>query len=286
MSEATAYWIEVKALLPEIPEDWSRYAEIFSTYGIEGTVQTDDPPTIGGYVYEDDSQVVRIVALCEALTAAGASAVETERVKEEEWSESWKQFFVPRRVGRHFIIRPTWEECEALPDDLVIVLDPGQAFGTGDHPTTRLCLELLEKLPVAGKHVADIGCGSGILSIAAAMLGAASVVGVDVELPSIIASKENADRNGVEAEFLVGEGFRSLPEGAHYDLVLSNIISATLIHISHDASERVKPGGHWMISGIIDSNWPDVLASAERFGFALVERKQEDEWNAAILLRQ
>jgi len=183
------------------------------------------------------------------------------------------------------VIRPEWETFEAEADDIVIVLDPGQAFGTGDHPTTRMCLELLDALDLHGLDVADIGCGSGILAVAACRLGARSVVGVDIDGVAVEASAENAARNGVSFDVLAGKGFEPLPSEATYDLVVSNIISAALIVLAPEASGRVRPGGRWVVSGVIRNNWPDVAAAAERAGFQVDDVREEGDWVAASLIR-
>lgn len=275
-------WTEVKATLAQTPEDWGLWAAIFDRHGLEGTVQTDHPPTLSAYL--PPGQELKFDALRDELIQFGALQVDMRDVAEENWAESWKQFFKPRRVGQRWVIQPTWEEFEAQPDDRVIILDPGQAFGTGDHPTTRGCLELLEEIEVSGRRVADIGCGSGILSVGAAMLGASVVDAVDVESQSVESSRENAARNGVEVNVFEGRGFAPLAPG-QYDIVLSNIISAALISIAPDAADRVVPGGCWIVSGIIDANWPDVQKAAESCGFRLDRAIQEDNWIAARFLR-
>ena len=276
-------WLEVKAVLPAVPEDWSAWAYVFEKHDLLGTVQTDDPPTMSAYLAP--GQEGNLDALKSDLLRFGALDVVTKDVAEEDWAESWKQFFKPRRVGRNLVVRPTWEPFEVAPGDLEIVLDPGQAFGTGDHPTTRGCLALLEDTPVTGREVADIGCGSGILAVAACRLGAKSVVAVDSDPVSVEASVDNANRNGVQFEALVGLGFDPLPADATYDLVLSNIISAALIKIAPDAGRRVRPGGQWIVSGIIEANWQDVKAAAEKAGFRTDEQILEGDWVSARLIR-
>lgn len=276
-------WTKVTAFLPSAPEDWSAWSFVFERNDLLGTLQTDDPPTMSAYLAP--GQESGLEKLKSDLMEFGATKVEIEEVPEENWSESWKQFFKPRRIGGRFLIRPTWEEYEAEPGDLEIVLDPGQAFGTGDHPTTRGCLELLEAEELCGKTVADIGCGSGILSIAAAMLGATEVIGVDTDPISVEASIENAKRNRVEVEARVGKGFSVLDQGSTYDVVVSNIISAALIGIAPDAAAFVKPGGSWIVSGIIEANWADVQDAAEQVGFILDQKKQEGEWVSAKFSR-
>ncbi len=276
-------WTRITATLPSVPPDWSAWDEIFESEGLNGTVQTDKPPTIGGYAYQPELET--LARLTERLKEFGAVQVEVAEEPEQDWDAVWKSFFKPRRIGKGWIVRPTWEEFEAQPEDRVLVLDPGQAFGTGDHPTTRMCLALMEGVDFAGKDVIDVGCGSGILSVGAVMLGAARVRGNDIEKASVETAEENAARNGVEVEFFVGKGFEPYEVDIKADIVLSNIISAALIHLSPEAASVVRPGGTWLVSGIIDQNWPDVLAAAERVGFVLQTHEQEDQWIAARFLR-
>jgi len=274
-------WIEVKATLSQVPEDWSPFIDVFLEHGCENTLQTDKPPTLSAAVVDVEGALAVVEALKADLLRMGAVEVESRSLVEENWEENWKRFFKPRRVGQRFVVRPTWEEFEFGPGDLEIVLDPGQAFGTGDHPTTRMCLELLEPAVTPGVSVADIGCGSGILSVGACKLGAGSVVAVDIEPLSVEVAKENAAMNGVSFEAIAGAGVAVLPPGATYDVVVSNIISATLIAIAHEVVGVVKPGGTWIVSGIIEQNWPDVREAAERVGFRLEKQLQEDDWVGA-----
>lgn len=273
-------WTLVTAHFDQAPEDWSPAICVFEDHGVSGTVQTDFPATLGGYLYEgQEAEPLR-----EALMAFGAREVTVAEVVEQDWANAWREFFKPRRVGRKIVIRPAWEDAEIGPDDIEIVLDPGQAFGTGEHPTTRMCLELLEDLDLNGKAIADIGCGSGILSVAALKMGAASAVGVDCEAPCVDASRENAERNQVEFPVHLGAGFDPLGPGL-YPVVVSNIISAALIRLAPEAAGRVEPGGAWVVSGIIHANWPDVVAAAERVGFRLERKLEEGDWVAATFRR-
>jgi ribosomal protein L11 methyltransferase len=281
-------WVEVTATFERAPADWSPFIDVFLAHGCENSLQTDSPPTLSSAVVDVEGTAAVVEALKSDLLAAGATGVQSRDLVEVNWEENWKQFFKPRRVGRRFVVRPTWESVELDKDDLEIVLDPGQAFGTGDHPTTRMCLELLEDAVKPGDTVADIGCGSGILSVGAAKLGARRVVAIDIEPISVEVAKENAAMNGVTIEAIVGVGVRSLPssrwptpDSATYDVVVSNIISATLIAIAHEIAQVVRPDGKWIVSGIIEANWPDVLSASERAGFNLVKMIQEDDWIGA-----
>jgi ribosomal protein L11 methyltransferase len=278
MSDQT--WTLVRASYPEIPEDWASYIQIFEDHGVAGTVQTDRPVTLGGYLYQGTG----VEELSNALMSGGAEKVETFVVAEEDWDATWKKFFHTTRIGKHIVIRPEWEVSDLKPGELEIVLDPGQAFGTGDHPTTRMCLELLEVADLHGKSVADIGCGSGILSVAAKKLGASRVIGIDNDQPSVDASLENSVRNGVTYEVINANGFAGL-DGEQFDVVVSNIISATLIRVAPDAAKTVKPGGTWCVSGIIQANWPEVRTSIEAQGFTYQEERQEGDWIAALFQR-
>ncbi len=242
-----------------------------------------DPPRIEGYLEDAPGAEERASVLAERLRGIGAT-VESEEVPDQDWSETWKRFFKPFRVGDRLVVRPSWESVSLGPGDVEVEIDPGQAFGTGDHPTTRLCLQLLAGLPWDGLRVADVGCGSGILGIAAAKLGAAEVVGVDIDEASVEVARQNAQRNGVPCRWLVGNGFEPL-EGDAFDAAFSNIISAVLIRIAPDAARAVRPGGLWIVSGVIEANWPDVLRAAENAGFGLMEARREGEWLAAVLQR-
>ncbi|CAN5506820.1 hypothetical protein BH11ARM2_BH11ARM2_12350 [soil metagenome] len=311
-------WIEVKARFDQLPPDTSPLVEIYRTHGIENTGETDD--TLTG-CYTDVSGIEeKAEALRQALLEAGATEVTVAPYEEKDWENEWKKFFHPRRIGRRFVIQPSWETEPAQPGDLVIVLDPGQAFGTGDHPTTRLCLELLEETDIQGLEVADVGCGSGILSIGAVMLGAKSVVANDIDPVAIEVAKENAARNDVQIGWSIGEGvaglFAATPEKVieeanreweqdetlltshrqpltitrghiepRYDVIVANIISAVLIRLAPDVAGALREGGRWIVSGIIEQNWNDVCRAAEGAGFRLRAERHEDGWVAARFAR-
>lgn len=275
-------WTEVRARFCPPPADWSPVVDVFLIHGVENTLEEEDRLT--GCLVDVEGTPDRLEDLRNALIEAGAADVTARPLEEVNWEEAWRAFFKPRRVGHRFVVRPTWETFEARPDDLVIVLDPGQAFGTGDHPTTRLCLELLEDADVEGKQVADVGCGSGILSVGACLLGAARVVAVDIEPQAVEVTRENAALNRVTVEAEVADGVPPSPPGG-FDLLISNIISATLIRLVADVRAELKAGGRWVVSGIITSNWPDVQKAAEGLGFIVKEKREEDGWVAATFVK-
>jgi ribosomal protein L11 methyltransferase len=277
-------WREVTAYFDQAPADWSPAIEAFRAHGCENTIQTDHPPSLGAAVVELDETDRLVQELSRDLIAAGASRIETRPLVEENWDEIWKQFFKPRRIGPRIVVRPTWESFESSPADIEVVLDPGQAFGTGDHPTTRLCLALMQQVECENARVADVGCGSGILAIAAKKLGASFVEGVDIEPLSVAVARENAKLNDVEIRFTEGRSIAALSPGP-YDLILSNIISATLIGMAGAIAPNLTTNGRWIVSGILEANWPDVLAAARSAGLDVVEMRSEDDWVAAILGR-
>ncbi len=271
-------WVQLRATVSPAPIDWSPFVEAFLRHGVENTLLEAD--ALVGCVVDVPGASEVVKELAADLEALGAE-ISQSKLPESNWEDAWKQFFKPRRIGSKFVIRPTWEPFDSEPDDCVIVLDPGQAFGTGDHPTTRLCLELMETVDLRNKSVADVGCGSGVLSIAAKLLGAAQVDAVDIDPIAAQVARQNAALNGVEIEAIAGEGFAALLSTRTYDLILSNIISATLIRVAPEAFARIKPGGQWIVSGIMESNWPDVRSAAEGLGFQVAEARSEDDWVAA-----
>lgn len=276
-------WLKITAVFDTPPTDFSTFADAFDRFSCPGSIVTDDPPAISAYLGDVPGAEQIAAKLKNELLSLGAHSVDVAREPDVDWSEHWKQFFKPMRLGKRLVVRPTWEDYATQPGDVELVIDPGQAFGTGDHPTTRLCLRLIDGMDWAGKQVADVGCGSGILGIAALKLGASSVLGTDIDPLSIEVSKRNADLNKVGGQWVVGDGFEPL-EG-FYDVVFSNIISAVLIRLAPDAARFVQPEGIWLVSGVIESNWPDVLGAAEKAGFELVEKIQEDDWLAAKFRR-
>lgn len=276
-------WIQITARFDEAPEDWSIFADAFNRFGCPGTQQQDFPPSLTAHLANVEGANAQVQQLTAELKRLGAPNVEVEEVPDQDWSELWKIHFKPRRVGKRFVIVPTWDDYSASSGDLRITLDPGQAFGTGDHPTTRLCLELMEDHEFAGKTVLDVGCGSGVLAIGAALLGAQRIRATDIDPLSVSITRENAELNQAKIEADAVDGFAETEQP--YDFVLSNIISATLIRLAPEAARCVKPSGYWIVSGIIESNWPEVQRAAEGCGFRLSKVLQENEWVGATFLR-
>jgi len=204
-------------------------------------------------------------------------------VREADWAEAWKEYFPVLRVGRRLVIRPTWREHEPLPGDVVVALDPGMAFGTGLHPTTRLCLATLERLAdrgeMDGARVLDVGCGSGILALAALRLGATDALGLDTDPIAVEATLANAGRNDLSGRIDAREG--SLPSGeAPFKIVLANLIAGVLIPLAPLLRAELARDGTLLGSGIFVDREAEVVAAFEAAGLAIVGREAEGDWVA------
>lgn len=197
-----------------------------------------------------------------------------QRIEDKIWERVWLDHFKPMAFGRRLWVCPAGESIERQ-DAVVVQLDPGLAFGTGTHPTTALCLEWLDAQPLAGKTILDYGCGSGILAIAALKLGAASAVAVDHDQQALIASRDNAIKNGV-AERLTTCLPDELPK-TRFDLLVANILAGPLIQLAERFAQLIRPGGHFALSGILADQGPEVAANYQRFA-TLSSPRQCQEW--------
>ncbi len=271
-----------RAEFRERPDDWSAVHEVFAAAVCGGTIEHSQPPAMAGYLFENEASPGRIATLGKRLLDLGARSLSFEPVPEEEWAESWKRFFRPMRIGSTFMVAPSWAAKEAESDagrDHLIVLDPGQAFGTGDHATTRLCLTMLEAAVKPGNRVCDLGTGTGILAIVASALGASEVYATEVDAPALDAARDNFLRNGVEVRlFASDEVPKEVPQ---CDVVVANLTSAALILLAPQVRRLVTPEGVWILSGVVPSNWADVEEAANRARFHLDTRYEEDGWIAA-----
>jgi ribosomal protein L11 methyltransferase len=186
------------------------------------------------------------------------------------------------RVGQRIVIKPTWREFKAKPSDIVIALDPGMAFGTGLHPTTQMCLQVVEQKIRWGMSVLDLGTGSGILAVAAAKLGAGEVLALDTDPGAVAAAQENVRRNGVARAVTVVQGSLEHATGS-YDLVLVNILAKVIITLADEGlAERVRLGGQWVTAGIIESQVAEVMAALEGTGLQVTDQKSISDWVTLI----
>lgn len=210
--------------------------------------------------------------------------ITTANCAQEDWINNWKQYFHPIPVGSKLLIRPTWEEAENAGGRTVLHLEPGLAFGTGTHETTRLCLELLEDYVQSGCEVLDVGCGSGILSVAALLLGARRAVGVDIDELAVKTAVENARINGVEDRFTAICGNLTEKVTGRYQVVVANIVADIIVSLTRDIPAYLEPGAVYLMSGIIDTREQDVCDALAPH-FEIVGRRCERGW-VALAARQ
>lgn len=264
--------------------------------GLGACVDPNRPAVVRGYVPARDAAAAEAAAAEAAealghLQAFGLRAIgdlRTRVVHEEDWADAWKAFFPVLRVGRRLVIRPTWRRHRRQPDDVVLALDPGMAFGTGLHPTTRLCLAALEPLAdegrLEGARVLDVGCGSGILAIAAVRLGASAALGVDTDPIAIEATDANARRNRLGRRIRARVG--SLPSGAApFDVVLANLIAGVLVPLARSLADELRPGGRLLASGIFIDREAEVRAAFAAAGLEIGDRTAEGDWVALVARR-
>ena len=213
----------------------------------------------------------------------GSGRIETQLMAEEEWANAWKKYYKPFRLGEHILIVPSWEEVEAQPGDIRITLDPGMAFGTGTHETTSMCLTMLEQLVKPGQTILDIGCGSGILGIAAAKLGAGRVIGSDLDPNAVLVARENAAENGVSEIVEIHQGdLTDIPvlQNVQADVIVANIIADVIIGLAPKATAFLKKGGSFIASGIIRERRDDVAAAITEAGYRIERIEEKGSWVA------
>lgn len=216
----------------------------------------------------------------------GLNAVSISEVHEEEWATAWKKYYHPVKISERFTIVPTWEEYEPVSsDELIIELDPGMAFGTGTHPTTVMCIQALERTIRPGDLVVDVGTGSGVLSIASALLDAKHVQALDLDEVAVRSAKVNVKLNKVQDRIDVSQG--NLLDGVdeQADVVVANILAEVIMRFTDDVGKVVKPGGHFIASGIINPKKEDVKNAIVAAGFTIEETLQMEDWVAIIAKR-
>lgn len=206
----------------------------------------------------------------------------TDSISEEDWANNWKKYFKPTEIGEKLLILPEWEPVPET-ERAILKIDPGAAFGTGTHATTKLCLSALESVVKDGDTVLDIGCGSGILSIAALLLGAKSAVGVDIDSLAVKTARENAVKNNLyEPEFTAIEGDLAEKISGKYDICVANIVADVIIRLCENITDYVHDGSYFVTSGIIDTRADEVYEAMVGAGFTIEKRFDEGGWVAFV----
>lgn len=217
----------------------------------------------------------------------GKNVVTITEVNDEDWATAWKQYYHPVKISERFTVVPTWEEYTPVSsDELIIELDPGMAFGTGTHPTTVMCIQALERTVKKGDMLIDVGTGSGVLSVAAAQLGAKHVDAYDLDEVAVKTAKENIELNHVSNQVTVAQ--KNLLQGVteQVDVIVANILAEVILRFTDDVGRLVKPGGYFVSSGIINGKKDEVKAAVESAGFDIEEVLTMEDWVAIIAKKQ
>jgi ribosomal protein L11 methyltransferase len=298
-------WIEVKIAFDHPDKDLAvdLISDVFYDFGLQGVVVEDpriepeegwpedvigrpDHYTVTGYFPADN----RIEKRCRILEKKLVNfkmklgliyRISYRELDEEDWAHSWKAYFRPQKIGRNMVVKPTWRDYQPDGGEMVIELDPGMAFGTGTHPTTTMCVAMIEAHLKKEDSFLDVGTGSGILLIAAAKLGAAKVYGIDNDQTAVNVAAGNLKLNGVKAPDIrlicadLVEGVRQT-----YDIIAANIVSHVILHLLKDIRRVLKPDGIFICSGIVDINEKQVADAMRNVGFEILEISSKDEWVA------
>lgn len=257
---------------------------------------TDCETCITVYIPSNDQGAEMLTAIKSMLSEMRANdteklygrlEAELTSIREEDWANNWKQYFKPFKVGEKLVIKPSWEDYDNADNRVILEIDPASSFGTGKHHTTRLCLELLEKNLNKGDNLLDMGCGSGILSIGAMLLGAGSAVGVDIEENAAATALENAEKNHISPDVyktyygnILSDEKLASEIDRKYDIITANIVADVIIEMKDYFVRYLKKGGILIISGIIKERMDEVIAAVESAGFSNPEPYVKEGWAA------
>ena len=243
---------------------------------------------VKGYFTEEDNieEIVneikeKVQILRDCGIDAGEGKVISEKMYEEDWANNWKKYYKPTKIGNKIVIKPIWEDYEIKNDEILIELDPGMAFGTGTHETTRMCVEALEKYVKKDTTVFDIGTGSGILALVAAKLGAKEVIGVDLDPVAVDSAKENLTFNDVDNIKILEGNLLDVVNGKA-DIVVANIIAEIICVLVDDVKKVLNKDGLFITSGIIHEKRNMVIEKLENSGFEVLEANKDGEWNCIV----
>ena len=282
MTVAPPAWATVVARVR--PDDVDLVSGVLWGAGVAGV---EERPCPGEGVVELRAGVPAELAASVATVAAESVEVTVEPVDGDEDLDRWREYARPWRAGGRVVVVPAWQDPPGWvgADDVVLSIDPGRAFGSGAHPTTRMCLSELERLVEPESAVADIGCGSGVLAVAAALHGAALVAAIDIDPEAVRATAENAARNGVSGAIAPSGTPAADLEPAAYDLVFANIAAGTLVELAPALTRAAADDGTIVASGILGQQVEVVLAAFEAEGFVLGGTMADDDWRTLLLRR-
>lgn len=273
---------DFEEFLDQTTPNWDYVDEsLMSLKDAETSVTLYLPHTIQGMeTLEEVRREMAVLKSIDSEDAFGRLEISLENLNEEDWATAWKKYYHALRIGKRIMVCPSWETCESNPDDIVLTLDPGMAFGTGTHNTTSLCMELLEKYACEGKTMLDVGCGSGILAITAALLGCHDIQGVDIDETAVKVARENAGMNNVSEKIQFHQGDLGEKITGCYDVICANIVADVIIRLLPDIPRFLKPDGVFICSGIIDDRKEDVLCALREHKLEQLEIKEAGGWVA------
>jgi ribosomal protein L11 methyltransferase len=308
-------WLELAVEVD--PEAVESISELFARYGYNGGVVVEQPLVSPQAEAQDWEQLlqpeidptrpisVRTYLACdeeapqkqrqieEAVWHLGqmrqVGPLRVRECREEDWANAWKEYYGIQRMGERIVIKPSWLQYEPREGDVILDLDPGMAFGTGLHPTTRLCLAALEEYVRPGMNILDLGTGSGILAIAAAKLGGPSVrvTALDTDIIAVEATQQNVERNGLAGQIEVRQGSTlAAQDDGPYTLIVANILASVIIELAKSLYKLVEPGGTLITSGIFIDRGEKVVEALERAGLPVRERRQEGDWLCLVSVRE
>lgn len=219
------------------------------------------------------------------VRGAGSLRIETANIPDQDWAEMWKKFYTPFRAGQHLVVKPSWEDFEALEGDHIIEIDPGMAFGSGQHETTAMCLQLLEEVIHGGEKVIDVGTGSGILAIGAALTGAGEVLAIDIDPDAVRVAKENIAHHGLEKKITALQGDLLKRVQDTCDICVANIIADVICFFAEPLKAHIRPDGLFICSGIVSTREQEVLKALEDAGYLVLDVRHKGEWTAILSRR-
>lgn len=305
-------WIEIKVTTST--ESIEAVSNIFYEAGVSGVVIEDpkdflrqkdedawdymeipegidyEEAVVRAYLVEDSSFTEKAMEIQRRIKELpnyglniGKGEITFKNISEANWAEAWKKYYKPTHIGKNIVIKPSWENYNPKSDEIVVEMDPGMAFGTGTHETTVMCLELLEKYIKNGHTVIDVGCGSGILSVAAAKLGARKVIAIDKDEVAVRVARQNVQRNGLDScvvEVMKTDKLNNVDAKA--DIIVANIIADVVIDLSSMVPFYLTKDGIFLASGIIKDRRNSVVEVLEKNGFDVIEESEKGEWVAIV----
>jgi len=288
------YEMGAAGVVIEDPNLINRYVQedIWDAYEFPKEMMETEHIVVKGYLPVDDKlplvleQFRGTLAVISGFFQDAYVSVQLNRLNEEDWANSWKQYYKPQKISEKIVVVPGWEEYSPKEGEIIVELDPGMAFGTGSHPTTMMCIKAIEKYMIPGWRIADIGTGSGIIAISAAKLGAGAVCAVDLDTVAVRVAALNVKTNMVEDVVEVSQGDLLQGTDRTFNVIVANIIANVVIEMSKDVYEKLESSGIFIASGIIEDRQDDVITKLQEEGFKIIEVIEDKSWRGIVADKQ